>query len=312
MSLLGYAYWGADVFGLYRKPSAELHKRYSQWALFNPIARYFSAPHCLERNPWGIDKDCEDNFRRHVNLRMQLLPYFYRLAREAWDTGLPIIRPLCLEFQNNRETHDIWSQAMIGDRVMIAPVLEKRVRQQRVYFPEGTWYSWWDKERYSGPAWHDVKVKPDEAPIFIRGGYPLLLGPVIQFVPQGHNFNQLSVHMFSPFEGETSIYEDDGESIGYKDGECAFQDIEFTVRENETRICIQISSASGEFQGRPVEREMVFNLYHIEKVKDVFLSESRVNSRDEKTPEWDYLNEAQMLIIKASISTDTETFIHIK
>jgi len=312
MSLLGYAYWGADVFGLYRKPRAELHKRYSQWTLFNPIARYFSAPHCPERNPWGMATDWEDNFRRHVNLRMQLLPYFYRLSREAWDAGLPIIRPLCLEFQNDGETRDIWQQAMIGDRVMIAPVLEKRVRQQKVYFPKGIWYSWWDKERYSGPAWHDVKVKPDEAPIFIQGGYPLILGPVIQFVPEGHKFNQLSVHLFPPFEGKASIYEDDGESIGYKDGECAFQDIEFFAGENKTQICIQITPASGEFQGNPVEREMAFNLHYIEKVKEVFLSESRVNPSDVKIPEWDYLDEAQMLILKACISTETETFIHIK
>ena len=257
MSLLGYAYWGADVLSLYKSPSAELHRRYSQFTIFSPLSRYFSCPHDPNRNPWGIDKECEENFRRHINLKMRLLPYYYWLSRQAYDTGIPIIRPLYLEFPDDPHTRPIWKQPMIGDSLMMAPVLEPKAKSTKVYFPKGLWYSWWDDKKFEGPGWFDVPVDDGHLPLFIRGGKPVILGKVLQFVPDNHRYDDLEIHVFPPFDGESVLYEDDFSTLAYQRGESSTQ--KFTIRnEPGSGVSIAVDPNTGTFSGQPQKRKIAF------------------------------------------------------
>ena len=306
MSLLGFAYWGADVFGLYRKPGAEIHKRYSQWTLFNPISRYFSAPQMPERNPWGIVRSCEENFRRHVNLRMRLLPYYYRLAHQAFHTGIPIIRPLYLEFQDHEEARALWEQAMIGDTIMISPVLKSGVHQQRVFFPRGAWYSWWDDKRFSGPGWHVVEVETEYLPLFVRGGYPLLLGPVLQHIPPDHRFTEIEMHIYPPFTGATELYEDDGRTREYQAGRFSLQSFSSDTDESTHRITIVAEPATGSFLDQPDRREITIFLHDISDIRDIqILGDIKGHERDGS--HWRYESENRTLIIYSSIHTREKT-----
>jgi alpha-D-xyloside xylohydrolase len=309
MSLLGFTYWGADVFGLYRKPDSEIHKRYSQWALFNPIARYFSAPQMPERNPWGIDRSCEENFRRHVNLRMQLLPYYYRLAHQAFHTGVPIIRPLYLEFQDHDEVKALWEQAMIGDTLMISPVLKSGAHQQRVFFPRGVWYSWWDDTCYHGPGWQEIEVKTEYIPLFVRGGYPLLLGPVLQYIPPDHRFAKIEMHIFPPFEGATYLYEDDGRTLEYQSGTFSLQSFRCTTDEGAHTVTVVAEPATGTFPGQPERREMKLLLHDISNV-DVNIDGDLMDHGGAET-HWRYESDKRTLIIYGSINSREKTEWHI-
>jgi len=299
MSLLGFAYWGADVLALYKKPSAELHRRYSQWSLFSPIARYFSKPGDDSRNPWGINRECEENFRRHVNLRMQLLPYFYQLAREAYDSGIPIIRPLILEFQDDEETKHIWRQLMLGDRLMLAPVLESNIHHQPVYFPQGTWYSWWDDAQYQGPGWHDIVVSNDHLPLFARGGYPIILGPVIQSIPDNHRFNVLEVHFYPPFVGEASLYEDDGTTLNYQSKKCSFQKIKCSQDECEIKILIE--PAEGMFTGQPQTRRLSFILHKITAFQKIMMNGTLLSTDIGRNENYTFEQTNRILTIETAI-----------
>jgi len=299
MSLLGFAYWGADVFGLYRTPDPEIHRRYSQWTLFNPLSRYFSAPNSPERNPWGIDRSCEDNFRRHVNLRMQLLPTFYRLAYQAYRTGIPIVRPLYLEFQESEDAKGIWQQAMIGDTLMLAPVLESNATEQRIFFPDGTWYSWWDDEKFTGPGWLSVRTH-EYLPLFVRGGYPLILGPVLQHIPDNHRFTELTVHLYPPFHGGTELYEDDGTTLDYQAEARSLQPLFCTFDNNSSTIHITMDPATGTFPGQPERREMTFILHDIDPAEDV--SPTDAGSTGKKPGcTWTYDADLRRLTIQSEI-----------
>jgi len=260
MSLLGYAYWGADVLSLYKSPSAELHRRYSQWSIFSPLSRYFSSPHDPNRNPWGIDKECEENFRRHIDLKMRLLPYYYSLARESYDTGIPIIRPLYLEFPSDPHTRPIWQQPMIGDVLMMAPVLEPQTKSIKVYFPKGLWYSWWNDTRFEGPGWFVVPVDDGHLPLFIRGGKPVILGKVLQFIPEDHRFDEIEVHAFPPFDGAAVLYEDDCSTLLYQQGESSTQKFTF-ISEPVSGMTIAVDPATGTFASQPLKRSITFVLH---------------------------------------------------
>jgi alpha-D-xyloside xylohydrolase len=260
MSLLGYAYWGADVLSLYKSPSAELHRRYSQFSIFSPLSRYFSCPDDPNRNPWGIDSQCEENFRRHINLKMRLLPYYYKLARQAYDTGIPIIRPLCLEFPDDPHTRPIWQQLMIGDALMMAPVLEPAAKSVKIYFPKGLWYSWWSGTRFEGPGWFEVTVDDGHLPLFILSGKPLILGKVLQFIPDHHRFDDLEIHAFSPFEGDAVLYEDDFSTLHYQRGESSTQKFSLSP-ETGNGLSVAAHPPTGAFPGQPMKRMITFVLH---------------------------------------------------
>jgi len=100
LALAGFSYWTADVFGLSGETTPETHIRYAQWALLSPVARYFVRPEKIDKTrfPWSHNAQVEFNFRRYAELRMRLLPYYNTLAHESHLTGIPIMRPLMLEF----------------------------------------------------------------------------------------------------------------------------------------------------------------------------------------------------------------------
>ncbi len=302
MSLLGYAYWGADVLSLYKSPSAEQHRRYSQWSIFSPLSRYFSSPDDTNRNPWGINKECEENFRRHIDLKMRLLPYYYRLARESYDTGIPIIRPLYLEFPDDPHTRPIWQQPMIGDTLMMAPVLESGVTSIKVYFPKGTWYSWWNGTKFEGPGWFDVPVDDGHLPLFVRGGKPLILGRALQFIPDGHRFDEIEVHIFPPFDGSVVLYEDDFSTLSYQQGASSTQ--KFTFRnEPDSCISIAIDPVTGAFSGLPQKRDVSFILH------DRDFASYRIEANKCIIDKNLYDKALGVLIIKTSINTSLTAMI---
>jgi alpha-glucosidase (family GH31 glycosyl hydrolase) len=304
MSLLGYAYWGADVLSLYKSPSAELHRRYSQFSIFSPLSRYFSCPHDPNRNPWGIDRGCEENFRRHINLKMRLLPYYYRLARQAYDTGIPIIRPLYLEFPDDPHTRPIWEQLMIGDALMIAPVLEPVAKSIKTYFPKGLWYSWWDTKSFEGPGWFDVPVDDWHLPLFIRGGRPVILGKVLQFIPDDHRFADLEIHAFPPFDGQAVLYEDDGSSLAYQRGESLMQKFTFSPEAGKG-LSVVAHPPAGAFPGQPLKRKITFVLHGC----DSFSGKATADgcTVDDVNYDEDYMT----LKVHAQIDTASGAVIHI-
>ena len=255
LSVLGFSYWAADVLGLYRRPTREIHQRYSQATLLGPIARYFSTPRDRRRDPWGHGDECLESFRTHADLRMQLLPYLYSQARLAFDTGWPIVRPLLLEYQEDERARSVDDQFLVGDRLLVAPVLEKGALAREVYFPEGRWYDWWTGRWYDGPSSTTVTAPLHRLPLFVRGGAPLVLGAPLQHIPPAHAFLSLAVHAFPPFTGRTVVYEDDGESLRYTEGRFSWQTIEIRSTgdaEDPRTIAITMEPALGQKVGPPV------------------------------------------------------------
>jgi len=306
MSLMGFSYWGADVLGLYRSPSAEMHRRYSQWALFAPVARYFSAPHDPARNPWGINRSCEANFREHASLRMRLLPYYYRLAFEAYMTGVPIVRPLFMEFQDDPATRDVEDQVMVGEALMLAPVLKKRARSRMVYFPAGAWYSWWDDRRFEGPGWREVAVAKDRAPLFVRGGLPVALGPILQHVPDEHRFSELEIHCFPPFDGGTTLYDDDGVSLAYQAGRYSTRQVSVEHAKGVVRVVLE--KPHGSFAGMPPGKSIALVMHCMDRPRGVQMRGGRAGS----VLHWSYEEQTRRLSVSFAVAADKRCIIEIR
>jgi len=269
MSMQGFAYYGADVFGLYGKLTAEKSMLQSRWALFTPIARYFSSVWDKTRNPWGTGPEAESDFKRHALLRMQLLPYYYTLARSAFDTGLPVLRPMVLEFPEDEACLDLCDQCMIGDALLLAPHTQKSARS--VYLPAGRWFCYFTGKEFA-PGLHEIPFG-DTVPLFVRGGHLVPTGPALTHIPDTHRFEELEIRAY-PGGGSCRVYDDDGTTLAYQNasgGADAGQWMEVSVSENgqtkARQVAARVRKAGGTAEstgeGLPVRRiRVVFPATH--------------------------------------------------
>ena len=78
------------------------------------------------------------------------MPYTYTLSREAYDTGMPLMRALWLHYPTDKQALGQSEEFLWGRDILIAPVYEKGATSREVYLPAGTWYDWWDNTRQNG------------------------------------------------------------------------------------------------------------------------------------------------------------------
>lgn len=257
IGLAGFAYWTADVFGLDGKTTPETHMRYAQWALLNPLARYFWRPAEIDdtRFPWSHGAEAEANFRKYTELRYRLLPYYYALACEARQTGMPFVRPLLLEYPDDPRFADCADQYLLGSDLLVAPVLEAGSRSRRILLPAGTWHDFWSDAKWQGPGGIEYAAPPDCLPVLARGGSILPLGPVLQSIPDGHRFEQLELHAYGPLPAEGSLYDDDGTSREYERG--AFCWLGLRIAGSREKPSLEIQKLAGDWDWKPDARIVV-------------------------------------------------------
>ena len=247
MGLLGFAHWTADVFGLDGKTTPETHMRYAQWALLAPVARYFWRPPSADdtRFPWSHGEEAEANFRAYAQLRYRLLPYYSALAWEAYQTGLPPIRPLMLEFQTERRLAAVEDQVMLGPAIMLAPVVEAGAGQRLIHLPGGVWHDFWTADTHTGGGDITYAAPLHRLPILVRGGAIVPMGPALDSISDTHQFDQLELHVWPPYPAEGVFYDDDGRTRAYQNG--AFSVTHFTASREGDTLTVRISSAEGAF-----------------------------------------------------------------
>ena len=105
------------------------------------------------------------------------MPTLYTLAYEAHRTGLPLMRPLVLNYPDDAETWELGTEFLLGDDLLVAPVTLPGATHWPVYLPAGTWHDFWTNETYTGGRGVSVAAPLDRLPLFVRGGAILALGP---------------------------------------------------------------------------------------------------------------------------------------
>lgn len=217
LGLSGIAFCGTDVGGFSYDCNGELLARWMQLGAFSPLFRNHSNMFTRDQEPWAFGGEVEEICRKYINLRYRFLPYFYDLMWEGEKSGLPLLRPLFLSYQDDEETYELNDQFMVGDSLLVAPVLQQGQRCRAVYLPEGEWIDYWTGEKHSGQQYVIKKTPLDVCPIYIKAG---------SILPnyQGQNYvgekeqSELILDVY-PGEGYYTHYQDDGESFKYRAGE---------------------------------------------------------------------------------------------
>ena len=185
LSLSGFALWGHDIGGFWNPdglapPPADLYVRWAQWGSLSPVARFHGI---RGREPWYYGEEAVRIVRRFVRLRYRLLPYLCSLVQEAATSGLPVARPLFLEYPEDDASWQIDWEYMLGPWLLVAPVLSAD-GAAKVYLPPGTWHDWWTGERVQGPSWRRLRVPLWRLPLYVRGDSLLPLAPAMAHTGQ--------------------------------------------------------------------------------------------------------------------------------
>jgi alpha-glucosidase len=172
LGLAGQPFVSLDIagFSVGAGPSTkELYFRWTELGAFAPVMRTHQGADKLNNWNWNSDQETTDHFRKFTFVHCALADDFQALAEVATETGAPILRHMMLVFPDDTETWDLSDQFMIGDSLLVAPVVAEGATTKSVYFPAGTWYDVWTGEAVEGGRRIDVDAPLGSPPVFSRG-----------------------------------------------------------------------------------------------------------------------------------------------
>ena len=214
--LSGMDYSGCDIGGFGGNPTPDLLTRWIEVGTFFPIDRTHSSIGSTPHFPWLFGTDAENAIRKSLDLRYQLIPYYYSLAFDTWLDGIPLMRPLVAEFPNDSNAVGVTSEWLMGPGLLAAPVLSQDGKRS-VYLPADQWYTFGTNQSQQGPLTLHVSPALNEIPVYVRAGTILPLGPVLQYTGQPTN-DPLVVQVYPGKNGAFNLIEDDGKTLAYQKG----------------------------------------------------------------------------------------------
>uniref|UniRef100_UPI00286F7A22 glycoside hydrolase family 31 protein n=1 Tax=Anaerosporobacter sp. TaxID=1872529 RepID=UPI00286F7A22 len=215
MSGMGFA--GTDIGGFGSDATAELLIRWMQLGCFSPMCRNHSSKVGIYQEPWQYDEVTCQIYKKDIELRYQLLPYIYDCFCNMEKTGIPVMRPLVLEYENDKNTWELNDEFMLGEHMLISPVITQGSRNKTVYLPHGDWIDFETGELITGPLYFIKDAPLDICPIYVKAGTILPNYPIQQYVGE-KEIKQLMLRIYQG-AGEYFHYQDDEESFHYRQGE---------------------------------------------------------------------------------------------
>ena len=251
---IGLPYMSSDIGGHTRSVSDEMYMRWIQYGALSTICRV----HCTNasiigqegRMPWLFGEEAEKVAHTYLDMRYRLMPVFYNLVRENYDTGLPVMRRLDIEYSQYVEAARN-DEYLLGENILVAPVTEAKGNDKRtVFIPDGVWIDVWTGDRFNGPQTINVAHPLQTSPIFVREG------ALIPLADNGENTDAadwsnltLDVYPSVNLNTQTRLYEDDTNTVAYKDGHYRTTDIKMNYDATVQNVKISIDTAKGEFTG---------------------------------------------------------------
>ncbi|PAZ11084.1 glycosyl hydrolase [Streptomyces sp. SA15] len=170
LGLCGVPYSGPDVGGFDGSPSPELYLRWLQLGAYLPLFRTHASLRAGRREPWEFGDEVLEHARVALVERRRLLPYFVTLAHLARRTGAPYVRPLWWTAPEDRALRDCEDAFLLGDCLLVAPVLDPGADRRAVQLPRGRWYDTVTEKVYEGPAQVLVDAPLSRIPVLVRAG----------------------------------------------------------------------------------------------------------------------------------------------
>ena len=321
-SNVGYGYWGHDIGGHMTlkgtdpyKP--EIYTRWLQYGVFTPIFKTHSTKSALiERRVWTYAPEYSGPMREAIRLRYNLSPYIYDAARETYDTGVSMCRPMYYDWAEDEEAYTMKEQYMFGDLILATAVCEPVAAEtglapRTVWFPQGfDWYDMATGKIYPGGQTCELSYTLNENPWYVKAGSIIPMADEhLSSLQEKSNFLNL---LIVPGDGESSYlhYEDDGMSQAY----CQDYATTLIKKTSSDKGCrVEIGAREGSYAGMDALRRIRLTL------EGVFVPTAvRVNGEPvcyarfpEDTPDkacWTYVGKDLAVVVCLPESAAGQTF----
>ncbi|WP_160154658.1 TIM-barrel domain-containing protein [Microbulbifer sp. ALW1] len=257
MGLLGFGYTHSDLGGFAggEKFDRELYIRWLQYGVFQPVYRPHAQEH-IAPEPVFHDRKTRNITREFIKLRYRLLPYNYTLAFENSQTGLPLMRPLFFENENDLALMDNKNAYLWGNDFLVAPVTEEDIDEVAVQLPGGVWFDYWNDNQYGGDLAR-VDVDLETIPVLVRAGAFI---PTVADMKSTREYSSASLRLDyyaheSAKQSSGYVYEDDGVTANaFAKGE--YQKLLFAGERTESGIAFRFNQEGEGYTGAPQNRSV--------------------------------------------------------
>lgn len=315
IGLSGVGYWANCNGGFERKASQELYIRWTQFGMLSSVAMIFGMDHPGYKEPWNYGHKALIDFRKYDQMRYRLIPYIYTAAYKMYKTGMPLMRDLVMEYQNDPNVYHISNEYLFGPDMLVCPVTTKGAKSRVVYLPKGTWYNYWTGKKYIGKQYLTVPTPLMQMPIFIKAGSIIPRQKVMNYVGE-YPVNWLNLSIYPKGISSYSIYDDDGTSMKYQQGDYALTKI--TCRDESKRIEIHINPPKGEY--KVSVRTYELTLHSVTSPKDVRSNHGRLDQlisqkkfkSSKKRNIWFYDKNKNILYVKPSGNSKKEITVTVE
>ncbi len=270
---VGCFFWTHDIGGHMGGRNEESYTRWCQFGAMSAALRSHSTRNAeMDRRPWTYPKWAEDSMRISFHLRSELFPYIYSSAEESCRETVPLLRPIYFEHPRLDEAYHNAQEYYFGDNFLVAPITTPgigptKIAWQVVYFPpgDGPWYDYFTGDRHEENTTAIVACPIDRFPLFVRGGVPIPMQPYSPR-PATAPLDHLIVRCYPDDEnkiGSSGLYEDDGQTQAYKNGE--FARTKLTYSRSGQNMTMTIGPSEGHFTDQPATRSYTIELPAVTK-----------------------------------------------
>ena len=304
-SNVGFGYWGHDLGGHQQTGGndPEIYLRWMQYGVFTPIFRTHATNWPgIERRIWKYE-----NFPlllETVRLRYALMPYIYTAARQAYDTGVSLCRPLYYEWPEANNAYLFEDEYMFGDDILVAPIVTPTgadgKASRRTWLPEGRWFDVCRNAVVEGNRVFTDSYTQEEIPYFYRAGAVIVNNPPMM------NLNtrpdRLIVKVVPGADGSSTLYEDEGDTENYKKG------VFTTTKLRHEGSTLTIEPRKGSFPGMLSERAYTVEFLSVDRPASV-----TVNGMALTNGAWNYNDQTKTVTVFVPMTAcDKQLTVSIK
>ncbi|WP_433293788.1 ricin-type beta-trefoil lectin domain protein [Actinoplanes sp. CA-030573] len=250
----GLANVSHDIGGFHGGHLADdLYARWVQFATFQPVDRLHSDHG--DRLPWDYPGAAQASASRFLRLREALVPYTYTAARQANRSGMPLVRPMYLDYPTQEAAYSATGQYLYGDNLLVAPITSA-AGSASVWVPPGAWTDYFTGAVYTGPATVTMSAPLSRMPVLVRAGGLVPIRTDYVHNQKESAATQLTVTVAAGADGAYSLYADAGEGNGYQSGQFTTTPLTWT---DATRT-FTVGATTGNYPGAPSSRTWTLRL----------------------------------------------------
>ncbi|MBR5152712.1 MAG: DUF5110 domain-containing protein [Clostridia bacterium] len=278
-SNIGYGWWSHDIGGHmagYR--DEELITRWFQLGVFSPVNRLHSSNSPFNgKEPWKYNKISELSMKEFLRLRHRMIPYLYTMNYRASTQGEPLVQPLYYGYTEH-EAYQYKNEYLFGTEMLVSPITSPHdavttMGSVKTYLPEGEWYDFFSNIRYQGGKTMTMFRELDAMPVFVKSGGIIPLTKHSQGNRMA-NPEDMNIRVFAGADNVFELYEDDGNTENYKNGQFAITKMELIW--GETTV-FTVHAPIGDCSVVPEQRGYAIEIVGVQEPENVIVTEDGVD-----------------------------------